>query len=120
MRRAAPEVAKDLKGSLRRAGEIVAADARSRAGFSSRIPGTVKVRVSGPSVSVVAGGSGAPGAAPLENRGRSGTFRHPVFGNRDVWVAQEAHPFLVPAADAQMGRIVAAVEQAVDDALRRI
>ena len=34
----------------------------------------------------------APEAAPINNKGQAGTFRHPVFGH-DVWVDQAAHPF---------------------------
>jgi hypothetical protein len=94
-------------------GEIVARKARQNASFSSRIPASIKTRRRGTRVRVVAGGDKAPHAAPLENHGQTGSFRHPVFGNYDNWVDQPAHPFLTPAAEESMDDVVAAVLKAV-------
>lgn len=104
---------------LKAAGEVVAVDARERASWSTHIPGTIKTRVSTASVSVkvVAGGPNAPDAAPLENHGKAGKFRHPVYGNRQVWVDQPARPYLAPAVDARQDEIVELVTKSVDDAL---
>lgn len=120
LRAASPESWKALRLALRAAAEPVKLDAQSRAGFSKRIPGTIKVRVgSGGSVKIVAGGSNAPDAAPLENKGREGTFRHPIPGNREKWVNQQARPFLAPALDAHRDEVAAAIESAVADAVAR-
>ena len=120
LRKASVSVAKDFDKGLVAAGKIVAADAKSRAGFSSRIPGSIRVRRRGRSVRVQAGGSAAPHAPAFENQGNPGTFRHPVYGNFDVWVAQQAHPFLGPAAEAKEGEMLAAILAVVDVSMRRV
>jgi len=119
LRLAAPAAWKGARVALKAAGQIVADDAKSRASFSSRIPGSIKVRVtSGGNVKVVAGGEQAEDAAPLENHGRSGTFRHPVFGG-DTWVDQPSRPFLAPALAAHEGEVAEAIENAVAEAVER-
>jgi hypothetical protein len=120
--RALPEeTRKALRPQLREAGEVVAADARNRAGWSSRIPGTVRVRTSfradRESVKVVAGGPVAPHARPYEGiSSRGDTFRHPFFGNRDVWFEQDERPFLLPAAEAGEAESAQLVRTALDTA----
>ncbi len=127
LRKAQPELAKNLRKKLRAAGEEIAEIARRNASWSTTIPGSIKVRTSGPYVKVIAGGAKAQGARALEHRGLTGTFRHPVFPNPKVpvsewtWVAQQAHPFLAPAVNE--GREIAqrmaldALDEAVRDAL---
>lgn len=118
LRQAAPGISKKMNTRLRNAGKLVAADAKVRSSYSTRIPASVKVSRSGVNVKVVAGGPGAGDAAPIENRGK-GFVRHPVYGNRDVWTAQNSHPaFLAPAFDSQQEAVVAEIAQAVTDALR--
>lgn len=120
LRRASPEAWAAYRAAVRVAAEAVAADARSRAGFSTRIPATIKVRVlSSGNIEITAGGDAAPDAAPLENKGKGGTFRHPVFGNREVWVNQPARPFLAPALEAHREEVAQAIEDAVMVALNR-
>lgn len=107
---------KDLNASFSVAGEIIAADARRRSQFSSRIPGSIAVIRRGRRVRVRAGGAEAPHAAAIDNRGKGGVFRHPVFGNRDVWVNQPAKPFLEPTEtveEAAFRVVVAAVDKAL-------
>lgn len=121
LRRAAPEAWKVLRTELRLAAKVVAEDAKGRASFSTRIPGSIKVRGSGASLKVVAGGSAAPDAAPIENKGRGGV-RHPVFGNRNVWTSKNSPTaFLYPALNAHRSeletRVARAVERAVVDGL---
>lgn len=127
IRAASPEAWKACRVALRAAVEPVAADARSRAGYSSRIPGSIRTRVTGGgNVKIVAGGAKAPEAAPLENKGQQGTFRHPVFARKDqgrsewTWVQQRARPFLGPAADAGAPVVAEKVLQAVADAVARV
>jgi hypothetical protein len=119
LRKSAPEAAAAAKTRIRAMAEVVAEDARHRAGFSTRIPTTIRVRSTGFTVRIVAGGDAAPDAAPLENKGREGDFRHPVFGDRERWVSQKARPFLAPALDAHREMVVHELEAAVHDAVER-
>lgn len=131
LRRAQPQLAKELRKELREAGLIVAEEAKKIIEpHSKKIPRTIKVRVSGASVAVVAGGPNAPTAALFElgNTGgkgsasasRNGVFRHPVFGNREQWVNQPMHPFLAPAALANLPRVDEHVGRALDTVTRTI
>ena len=121
LRRAAPEVYAETRGRIRAVAEVVADGGRSNAeAFSTRIPGTVRVVGAGLSVKVIAGGDAAPDAAPLENKGREGTFRHPVFGDRQKWVEQQARPFLAPALDERREMVEQEIEAAAVDAVRRV
>lgn len=125
MRKLPEETRKTVRPKLRAGGEIVAADARRRADWSSRIPGSVRVRTSfqesQEKVQVIAGGSGAPHARPYEGVASSGsTFRHPVYGDREVWVSQEKRPFLFPAAEAKGDEVTGLVRAALDDAAASI
>lgn len=93
---------KQLKKTLKVAGELIATDAQALVGSHSQtVPGSIKVRLRKTSISVLAGGEGVPMGGLLEmgNRGRGhkGKFRHPVFGDKSVWVEQDMHPFLLPA-----------------------
>ena len=125
LRKASPQSARELRKNLRSAGVIVAAKAKEIAGeHSEKIPPTIKVRVSSTTVAVVAGGKDAPTAGLFElgNTGgsksaaasRRGEFRHPVFGHREVWVKQEMHPFLAPAAESTAPEFTAKVEETLD------
>ncbi len=109
LKRADPQLSKDFLKAESAAGEIVASAARSRASFSRKIPGSIRTRRRGTRVRVEAGGASAPNAAPIENHGIPGVFRHPVFGNYDNWVSQAAHPFLTPAAEENIDAFEAAV-----------
>jgi hypothetical protein len=120
LRRNAPLIATDLRRDLRGAGEIVAAKARQNAEWSTRIPGTIKVRTSRATVSVIAGGAKAPDAAPYEHKGRGGNFSHPVFGNQQVWVSEPARPFLKPALEAGRPAAEKAAVDALDRAVARV
>lgn len=129
LRRAAPESSRGLRRALRTAGELVAADARMRAGeWSESIPPTIRTRVRGATVYVEAGGKGAPFAAAMEDgsKGNRHRFnRHPVFaqvGSREYrdphrWVNQPIKPYLGPAVDAQRAAVAALVLRALDDAV---
>ena len=122
MGRVPDDLRKRLRPKLRTAGRVVADDAKLRASWSTRIPRAVSVRTSftktRPGVSVVVNKNKAPHARPFEHVGRPGTFRHPVFGNREVWVPQRARPFLAPALAAKGDTAGRLITEAVDETTR--
>jgi hypothetical protein len=125
LRRSEPVLAKGLKVKLRAAGQIVAEKARGIASESSKtIPPSIRVRVSGATVSVVAGGNGIPLAGLFElgnadGAGAPETFKHPIFGR---WVTgkgyQPMHPFLLPALADSHAAADEAILSALDDAIQ--
>jgi len=118
------DIRRDLRKGLREAGEAALNQARANASWSSRIPGAMSLRVytSGPrtGVSLRVDSSKAPHARPYEGiGGRGDSFRHPVFGG-DAWVSQSIRPFLAPAAAKVRAQVMAAAEQAIANAARRL
>lgn len=119
--RVEPSLERDLRRGMDAAAEIAAANARREAGFSSRIPDTIKVTRRGPlNRRIRAGGPDAPHAAGYEDKAGRGEVRHPVFGR---WLADvpyaKSHPFLA-MDDQTVDVAVAAIDAAVDSALRGI
>jgi len=116
LKRADADSLKLFRAAMKKGGEIIAADARSRiSGTSQRIADSIRVMANNKGVQVKAGGAKAPHAAPFENMGKSGNFRHPVFGNREVWVSQEAHPYLLPALDGKLDQVIDTVLEYLDN-----
>jgi hypothetical protein len=120
---------KELHKMLRVAGQLIADDAKEIiSAHSTTISGTIRVRVSKTKISVVAGGgdSAIAGLFELGNEGggksqaaaTSGRFRHPVYGDRENWVNQSMHPYLLPAAAKNERKIERLEGQAVADAMR--
>ena len=128
MRKSRPEVHREVRRAVKAAAELVAEDARRKASWSTRIPGTVKASVlgNGTAASVRAGGAKAPHAKALENAGRDGMFRHPVFPDQSktrsewTWVSQQARPFLHPALLDRFPETVRAIGAAVTVAVDRV
>jgi hypothetical protein len=107
----------ELRRGIKTAAKPIVDGVKAEASFSSRIPGAVKVKAGfaskGATVTVIADPKAAPEAAPLNNGDRGGNFRHPVYGNRENWVSQPAHPFFVtgakhgaPAAEQAMLKVM--------------
>ena len=119
-----PKLKSELRRELKAAGEVVAVDARARAAFSTRIPGRIKVGVTGNTIRVYVQPIKEAGHVreefAFENKGKTGTFRHPVGGDRNNWVDQQAHPFLKPAAEAHSAEVVAGARRAVDAAMKEV
>lgn len=116
---------RDLRRDLKTAAELVADDARSRAGYSSRIPGTIKTSVTLTGATIKAGGDDAPHAAVLEvgsQKAAHGWFRHPVFPSAGedrsewTWIDQPTRPFLFPAFEAHQAEVLELVGEAIDRA----
>lgn len=82
--------------------EILAKRSARKHGSVS-IPPSIKFRMIPDTAEIHAGGRGVPIAAlwQLGNRGRGDrtrkTFRHPVFGNKNVWVDQPRYRFFTEA-----------------------
>lgn len=123
MRALPVELRKAVRPRIKTAGQVVVTDAQSRSGWSTRIPATIRVRTSfrvdRESVEVIAGGPKTPHARPYEGT-RGATFRHPMFGNREVWITQTARPFLLPAAKAKRGEVDGLMQAAFADAPKGI
>lgn len=128
LRKAEPTLAKALRVRLVAAGALVAGEAqRISSEVSVTVPQSIAVKVSGLNVQVVAGGEDDPIAGLLElgNSGgsksasatRANRFRHPVFGNEDVWVDQSMHPFLTPAVEDKADAAFALILEAIDEAI---
>ena len=102
---------------------------------------SIHVEGNGFRTSIVAGGAAAPEAALLENGGRQGYFKHPVFerasqtrfttkSNRNaitsgassgtVWVSQKAHPFMRPAVDKNLKYIAETITEEVISKLQEL
>lgn len=108
----------ELRRGIKSAAAPMVSAAKDASGFSSRIPGSVTVKASfaarGAAVRLEAGGAKAPEAAPLNARGKHGTFRHPAFGNREVWVNQEARPFWGDSIQAHTNDAQTAILRVMD------
>jgi hypothetical protein len=122
---------KEMHKALRVAGQLIADDAKALIEPHSKTVGpSIRVRVSKTKISVVAGGENVPMAGLLElgNKGRGksqaasrrGSFRHPVFGDRSVWVNQPTHSYLLPAAEKNIRKIEALEGQAVAKAFKEV
>lgn len=115
---------KELRTGLKKAAEParqrVKANAPSPRIASAIGPARVSFAAKGASVRIVANAKKAPHARPLENRGKPGTFRHPLFGDRKHWVKQQARPFFfsgVRQADPEISR---EMQKVVDEVTRKL
>lgn len=115
-------ITKELRKELKAAAAPIAAQVKANASWSKRIPRAVSVGTSFTArrtgVFIRVNAKKAPHARPLENRGKTGNFRHPVFGDRKRWVSQPARPFLFSAAGRNMPQVEQAAVRAVDRAAR--
>lgn len=119
MRAAEAVVLAELNKQMAATAATAASRTRSKASFSTRIPGSVRVAPRGVATYAVrAGGPAAPDAAPLNNRGMPGMFDHPVFG-QNVIVSQLARPFMPTRVDV-MPTERAAARRAVTNTWRKL
>jgi hypothetical protein len=117
-----PDLKRELRPGLRKAAQPALTRIRSNASWSSRIPGATKLSTSfgnRPGVTIRIDSKAAPHARPIEHDGEPGTFRHPVYGNREVWRPQQARPFFYRGVEATADQIRNAVADLVDGAARR-
>jgi hypothetical protein len=115
-----PTVQRTLRPAMLKAGRPILQQMRSNASWSTRIPAAITMTASSgaPGVKFRVNAAKAPHARPYE--GLSGlVFRHPVYGNRENWVPQDARPFFYRAVDALSGQATEAIGDAVMDAARQ-
>lgn len=119
------DLRKELRRNIKAASEQLVRDIQSNASWSTRIPAATKVRVGfgqrSAGVRVFVDKRAAPHARPLEfgSQGRSNINRHPVFGT-DVWVDQPTRPFFMRAVRSNRRQVVSKVQEAIDEAWRRM
>lgn len=120
MRAAPKELQAGIRTAVKEASGALTDEVRDRAAWSDRIPNAVKTRVSfaqrGSGVTVSVDHKAAPHARPYEglaSGGNRGMFRHPVYGNREVWVGQSTRPFFRPAIEATREDFVDAMTAAL-------
>lgn len=122
------EVKAVLKPAVLEAGNLIGDQVKSNAGFSSWIPGAVKVSASFGSVTagakITVAERGFPHAGEVrvfEGNGVNPTpFRHPVYGNRNAWVSAVTHPFAHPAVEQKRGEAVAVITTAVEGVIQSL
>lgn len=103
---------------MRVAGQEMLGDAIGNASWSSRVPGSLSLRVSlnGNRIGIAIRASLKTAAHARVYEGILGdTFKHPLFGDREFWYTQAARPYLLPAVERQSDQIVAELTRIVDD-----
>src|SRR5947209_9269435 len=123
MRRAAGVVRRETDRTIATVGATITAEAKAKAAEHSKsIAPTIRLAVVPGAALIRAGDEATPIAALYElgnakSKRTAETFRHPVWGNRDVWVAQPKHPFLAPALAVNRREITKQMERTWDRAL---
>lgn len=127
LRRAASAFRRETDEALLRIGAELMESAKQIAEqHSKRVAETIRMRAIPGMVIVTVGEEDMPIAAlwELGNVGQHDTakvqgvtFRHPVFGNRDVWVTQRRFPMLRPAQQALRKEITRQMNEAYDRVL---
>lgn len=112
----------DLRRGIKAAAAPVVQRIKAQSAWSGRIPHSIQAKPSfaakSAGVTIIANRKIAPEAAPLENGGQSGNFRHPVFGHMDRWAQEAAHPFFYSAVHEPEAE--AAISKVMDDFARQI
>lgn len=118
-----PDLRKELRPALRKAAHPVLEEMRRNASWSSRIPSATKISTSlsgsRAGVSLRTNAARAPHARPYEHGGSAGNFRHPVFGDKERWVAQRARPYFFRSVDDQADNVRDALGDTVIEVARR-
>lgn len=118
-----PELRKALRPALKSAVEPIAADARGRASWSTRIPRAISVSVRfsrDPGVLIRVRRAAAPHGRAYEGITGAVLFQHPVFGHRDRQVTEDTRPYLEPAVTAGADNVLGAAVEAVDQTAREL
>lgn len=110
-----PELKKQLKKDMKVLAGTVVTEARALASWSATIPAAIR-----PTSTALGAGVRVSGSVPIAvlNERRAGAWRHPVFGNREVWVSQKARPSVRPVVEAKRAVLAATAEEIARAALR--
>lgn len=119
LREMSTEVRRGIRPALKEVAEPMVAQARANASWSTRIPGAIRVSVLKRGVEIRVSRKKAPHARSYEGIGGNQSFKHPVFGDRGVWVQQGTRPFLDPAVKQHRKKIAPALMRVVEDAAKR-
>lgn len=108
-----PDLAKAVRRNLRAEAKKVSDDARRRAPKESgKLARSISPRVSS------SGQSSIVAKSPYSKIHEFGG-RHPVYGNRDVWVKQEARPYMLPAVKDGREDFFKAADAALKEAAKK-
>lgn len=118
------EMRQEARPRLKRSADLVVAEAKRNASWSTRIPDAIRTRAMlakrKQGVTIYVRSAKAPHGRALEGVGtRGNTFRHPVFG-RDKWVEQKKRPFIFPAVVKHSQSVRDAIDEAVAAAARKL
>jgi hypothetical protein len=120
LRRNIRDAAKVVMGYVRT--EVMGGTYNANVGLRAGIAAGLKVQVSTsqsrPGVTIRATSSAMPpGKAPMVKAWqKKGSFRHPVFGNPDVWAEQTGHPYFYKTVFEHRDKITKAVNAAMEQA----
>lgn len=115
LKAADPALQKQFSKELRGLTAKSVAEARSLASWSTKIPPSIK-----PMVGVRQAGirvAAKPSPLGVLNERKSGKWRHPVFGNKNVWRDQTAKPSVRPVVEKNRLEFKIAAEKAARAAL---
>jgi len=124
LRRTDPELAKAMKRNIRRAEQpakaAVAASAVGAEMFKASRAVKPNNRFTGKSagLGLKVDAKIAPNARPLDKPNDGGFNKHPVWGNRRVWVKQKARYFFDRGANAAFDACQKEMEAALQDVVR--
>lgn len=126
MRQVPEQLRRDVRTAVRTAASPIVAKARANASWSTRIPKAIRVSstFAGKNAGVtirVALRTAPHGRAyeDISGKSRGGTFRHPVFGNKDRWVSQPTRPFIAPAVQSERDRTLQEIDATITQTLAR-
>ncbi len=114
------DMRRQLRKDITKVGKPVLKQIKSNAAWSTRIPRATRMAVKYGSktsgVTIRTSGRRAPHAAPYENEGEEGIFRHPRWGHKGPgdWIPQQARPFFYRAGFEAYPQIEAALREVVD------
>jgi hypothetical protein len=102
-----PAIRREFRPIVKKAAAPTLTRMKSNASWSTRIPGAITMRAANTTAGVQfrTDAGRAPHARPIEHDGEPGTFRHPVYGNREVWRPQAARPFFYRAVEATADQV---------------
>lgn len=117
------DMQKELRNGVRRAATPIAKDARSRASWSTRIPGAITLEgsrsLNAATVRLKVNSNKAPHARPWEfGSGRNRNLRYRLFG-QDVWFEKPTRAFLFPAVRAGAKGMEAEIAKSIEMVSRR-